>query len=198
VDAVIIGSAESSLPLLARSLCSGRATGIDIPGVMMRGAAGSPARGNDAIPEWFPRRDLQQRYWFQGLRSAKVIMSRGCPYRCGFCAVGSTFPFSERSLDSIGAELGYLFDSGVRLVDIEDDNLFHDRYRAHELLQILQRYHRRGMQFAAMNGINASHLRGLVDECIEAGFIEFNLSMISAAVPRPKRRRPFEPANVAK
>ena len=130
------------------------------------------------IPEYYPERTGE--YFFRGERIAKIILSRGCRNRCAFCSVHRSGKFSFRSIKSVDEEIKYLFDLGIEIVDIEDDSLFFDAGYASELLAIIRKYADKGMRFAAMNGMSANDLIPFAEKCIESGFIEFNLSLVSS------------------
>jgi len=118
-------------------------------------------------------------YSFRGMKSARVIFSKGCSFRCSFCSIHKRHSFNQRSISEITQELDYLHSQGIELVDIEDDNLFHNKAWASELLLVLNNFNKKGMKFSAMNGITSSNLVPFIDEAIESGFIEFNLSLVT-------------------
>ncbi len=122
-----------------------------------------------------PLRDMP--YFFRGRRIAKMVLSRGCVYKCGFCSVHGRYKYQARSLDSIKKEIEYLYNEGVRLIDFEDDNLFNGEDFSLSLLSILKSFSEKGMNFTAMNGITAANLAPYVEEALACGFTEFNLSM---------------------
>ena len=135
-----------------------------------------PAEYN--IPDYFPERSGT--YFFRGKKIAKIILSRGCRNRCAFCSVHRNGKFSFRNMESVDAEVQYLFEKGIEVVDIEDDSVFFDKGYASELLNALKKYSDKGMKFAAMNGMSANDLIPFAEKCIESGFIEFNLSLVSS------------------
>lgn len=87
---------------------------------------------------------------------------------------------SLRSLESVGNELNYLSTIGCGIVNFEDDNLFSMQGYTEELLRLMKSYNAKGLSFAAMNGITSMNLVPYVSDAIDAGFIEFNLSLVSA------------------
>jgi len=44
----------------------------------------------------------------------------------------------------------------------------------------MKRYKEKGMNYLCMNGITASNLHAVLDDAMESGFLEFNLSLVSA------------------
>jgi len=127
----------------------------------------------------FPKREGE--YYFKGERSARVTVSRGCLFSCNFCSIHKYQKFRKRSIESIREELVYLFDIGIRFVNFEDDNLFSEKLWSEEFLDLLLEFHKKGISFAAMNGITAINLAPVVDKAIESGFVEFNLSLVSSS-----------------
>lgn len=132
-DAVIRGEGERTLVELAERLANGDP--VDgLPGLLTRTAEGPPREAIedlDALP--YPARDLVDfdrylsapgliRGWASA-RHASVLASRGCRYRCTFCAshlqLGRTF--RVRSIEDVLAELDQLVDRyrirGVYWVD---------------------------------------------------------------------------------
>jgi len=186
-DYFLAGAGEHSMPLLAGALL-GNAGLEDVPGLIYRqgGKVCSVPPSQSAVPDYFPARD--EFYRWNGKRIAKMITGTGCVHACRFCAVGRYRGRSARGLESIDRELAYLSSAGVDVVDFEDDNIFSDRETAPGLLRLLKKYHDRGISYAAMNGMTASNIRGLVNDIIDAGFIEINLSLVASGL---RRDRPF-------
>jgi radical SAM superfamily enzyme YgiQ (UPF0313 family) len=68
--------------------------------------------------------------------AAVTITSRGCPYRCVFCA-GRTVSGAKmryRSAENVLAEIAYLHDQGIREVIFLDDHFLADRDRAVKIM----------------------------------------------------------------
>jgi len=96
-DCLMVGEGERRLAELA----AGRPV-AELPGMLWRSADGAIGENPWQPPEWeldslpLPARDLLQMEWYatrdhRGLRSAParcltMLSSRGCPYRCAFCA----------------------------------------------------------------------------------------------------------------
>jgi radical SAM superfamily enzyme YgiQ (UPF0313 family) len=99
VDFVLRGEAEQTLVELCSAILSGHPH-LDIPGVVYLDGAGHPVQSVDRTPKnaaWHtlpkPARELidlepYRREWTSahGHFSANVVASRGCPYRCNWCA----------------------------------------------------------------------------------------------------------------
>jgi radical SAM superfamily enzyme YgiQ (UPF0313 family) len=123
------------------------------------------------------------RYEMTGKPLAFMITSRGCPHRCSFCSVHSTFGtlYRRRSIDNILKEIEQRYREGFRVIDFEDDNLSFHKNEFRELCRkLIAMFPCREMELCAMNGI--SYL-SLDDELLElmrqAGFRQLNLSLVS-------------------
>ena len=71
---------------------------------------------------------------------ARIITSRGCPFRCCFCAAGvvSGKKIRYRSPDNIMAEIDFLVkEYGIKSMMIDDDNILVDRDRAIKFFKLL-------------------------------------------------------------
>jgi len=98
----------------------------------------------DSIPE--PNRDLTRNYRRKYHDSrhksiALVMTSRGCPYRCTFCACWKLMEgrFSTRSIDSVIKELKNLPDN-IKSVYFSDDNTFHNIKWARQLCDAIKEH----------------------------------------------------------
>jgi anaerobic magnesium-protoporphyrin IX monomethyl ester cyclase len=152
-DFVIIGEGEQTLLELAGALQAGKSDLSEISGLGWRDATGK-TRINaprefitdmDALPH--PARELVDMNRFAihsyidfGKRSATMVTSRGCPFKCMFCsswlAMGSRYRW--RSADSVLAEIRELVD--VHKVDhivFEDDTMTLRRSRMVEICNAL-------------------------------------------------------------
>ncbi len=56
--------------------------------------------------------------------SASIITSRGCPNRCGFCAIRYSMgePYRMRSAENVLEEIDFLAENGIKSIFIADDN----------------------------------------------------------------------------
>jgi radical SAM superfamily enzyme YgiQ (UPF0313 family) len=178
-DFFLLGNGEYSVPLLVSSLMNNSDLS-KVPGLMFRNNNNiiqtNPSK-ICSLPESFPKRDNS--YFFKRKRIAKMVISRGCLFKCKFCTIHRYNNFSARSIESIDNELNYLHKLGVELINFEDDNLFYEPGFSVELIKILKKYHALGLNYSAMNGITAKNILNYIDEIIEAGFIELNLSLVS-------------------
>jgi radical SAM superfamily enzyme YgiQ (UPF0313 family) len=100
----------------------------------------------DNIP--FPARHLVDKYEYGGFpfgyqlkkKVTSIITSRGCPFRCRFCARYSNFieewGFRKRSFENVVKEMQEL-NNKYRSVWIVDDNFLADSKRAHKIFDKL-------------------------------------------------------------
>ena len=154
-DYAVAGEGENALLALVAALRNGETDLSHVPGLVWRDADGA-ARQNpqadlitdlDALP--FPARDLvdMSRYRLHsyidfGKRSATMITSRGCPFKCMFCSswltMGSKYRF--RSVENIMQEIRELTGRwGVDHIVFEDDTMTLKRERMLALCAELER-----------------------------------------------------------
>jgi radical SAM superfamily enzyme YgiQ (UPF0313 family) len=136
VDFVLRGEAEQTLVELCSAILSGHPH-LDIPGLVYLHGTGSPVQSADRTPKnasWTtlpkPARELidlepYRHAWTSahGQFSANVVASRGCPYRCNWCAKPiSGNKFQIRPARSVAAEIRELKDIyGVQHIWFGDD-----------------------------------------------------------------------------
>ena len=88
--------------------------------------------------------------------NAPIWVTRGCPYRCGFCAAPDLNgkPVRSHSIPYMMEWIKYLyFQRGVRWVNILDDNFtFHKKY-AKEFCRAVIDLNLKGLRFGTPNGI---------------------------------------------
>jgi radical SAM superfamily enzyme YgiQ (UPF0313 family) len=68
-----------------------------------------------------------------------IITSRGCPYRCVFCAVILSFgrKFRARSPENIISEIKYWYNKGWNNFEFQDDNFTFDKDRTTRICQLI-------------------------------------------------------------
>ena len=153
LDFLFTGESEIGFSALLDSIGSGR-RGLDsVPGLVRMedgvvkvvprvvvddlDSLGMPAW--DLIhPETYP--ESQHGAFFKKFPIAPIMVTRGCPYPCTFCAGGvvSGKKIRTRSIDSVLAEIKLLYnDFGIREFHIIDDNFTMDKAYAKEFLRRL-------------------------------------------------------------
>lgn len=138
-DYAFKGEAEIGLPMLLEAL-SGRAADVmdNIPGLIRRKASGSVVNPSVfeedldkfGIPAWdlmppgeYPHAPHQG--FAKAFPAAPIVVTRGCPFLCTFCATHEINgrKIRSRSIDSVISEIKLLKENyGVREIHIEDDN----------------------------------------------------------------------------
>ncbi len=143
LDAAFRGEAEPAIARLADRVEAG--TPLDpseIPGLAIREASGArtsephfpPDLDALGFPDWDALHPLRyQRFpptlFVRERPFAPMIVTRGCPYRCTFCAGFTVTGRSMRSrtVDHVIAEIRHLHERyGIREIHIEDDNFTWD------------------------------------------------------------------------
>jgi len=178
-DFFIYGDSENNFLYLIKSLVDNIIPKKE--GILSKKKSDALLSQGDALAQFdfngFPKRENY--YYFRNKKIAKVTISRGCKFSCSFCAIHRYNTFKVRNFNSIIAELEYLLSIGIEIVDFEDDNLFFDKKWSSEFLDILDKFHKRGLCYTAMNGITAINLLPFTQRAIDVGFIEFNLSLVT-------------------
>jgi anaerobic magnesium-protoporphyrin IX monomethyl ester cyclase len=154
VDFVILGEGEYTTGILLRAISRGTNLHL-IPGIGFLDEGGhavinsfiEPIQNIDILP--WPDRDLFPVIPYSDIGSphgndtkfspyTTFLTSRGCPYKCTFCASHKIHGrhFRPRSPENVMKELEYLVkEEGIREIHFEDDNLTFDRDRAHRIFQ---------------------------------------------------------------
>jgi anaerobic magnesium-protoporphyrin IX monomethyl ester cyclase len=191
VDVVGFGDGEHTiLELLDRAETKAFA---GVPGICFKEAdgrivenSGVPvAKGSsiDHLPlparHLLPAEDLimEDRLAGTDVRMAHVMFSRGCPYRCRFCAVANT-PMQYRSGASARAELEHL----IRVYRIGGFAVVDDNFiiRRDAVIDICQEIEDLGMKWSALSRVNMLKPE-LLGTLRQAGCIELKLGMESGS-----------------
>jgi len=203
VDYVIIGEGERPMVEFVRFLLD-RGKIEDVPGLGYKKDGMlffNPVAENYPIDE-LPVPDLNtllpERYQAAGKPLAFMITSRGCPHRCSFCSVHTTFGniYRRRTVENIIEEIRLRYREGRRVIDFEDDNLTLGKDEFKELCRRLNDlFPDKEMEFVAMNGIS---YMSLDDELLElmqkAGFTHINLALVSSDKKvHETAQRPYAP-----
>lgn len=188
VDYVIRGEGERPLVELLRALGAGRAPD-DVPNLVYRSGQRlvlNPLAENYPLAELPPPdfSDLPVARYRLGRRPlASLMASRGCPHRCGFCAMQGAHGhgYRRRPVESFLAEIRLRHAQGYRALDFEDDNLTLARGEMEALCRgLIAEYPEGELALQAMNGVSYlsldPELLGLMKQ---AGFTHLNLSLVS-------------------
>ena len=175
LDFAFVGEAETGFSMLLDALWDGRAEYRAIPGLVWRDggrirsklpafpedldALGMPAW--DIIrPETYP--ESQHGAFYRQFPIAPIMVTRGCPYPCTFCAghVVSGRKIRRRSAGHVLAEIRRLNrDFGIQEFHVVDDNFTQDRDYAKDFLRQLKAMDL-GMSWAVPNGVRMDPLDG--------------------------------------
>jgi len=173
LDFCFAGEAEIGLARLLESLEKGNGGYNAIPGLVWR--EGDTVRSNSksvvddldslGMPAWdlirpeeYP--ESQHGAFFKNFPIAPIVITRGCPYPCTFCA-GHTVSgkrVRRRSVDNVLEELTYLNkERGIKEFLVTDDNFTLDISYAKEFLRRLKSLGL-GMSWAVPNGVRMDSL----------------------------------------
>lgn len=173
-DFYVCGDGEMALPALLQEIYRANGKRPQLPKLI----ESEKSSKNEFFIHHFPHRDTW--YTYYGKRMANIICSKGCVYTCDFCSIHSRYRFFQRNIDSIQKEFEYLSTHGVKIVNFEDDNFLFNKTFALQLLSLMKYYHAKGMRYVCMNGVTATNLCAVLDDALDAGFLEFNLSLVSS------------------
>jgi radical SAM superfamily enzyme YgiQ (UPF0313 family) len=165
VDVIFLGAADDSFREFVARSESGRPV-EEVPnlafvreGSLHFTARGSAAQNLDLLP--FPDRRLTREYRSRyrdrmNCRTGLVMTSRGCPFRCSFCACWKIMDgkYLTRSPESIVAEIAAMPEE-VELICFADDNTLHSIRRAWRLIELLRerRIRKKFMMYARSDTI---------------------------------------------
>ncbi|MBS4097413.1 MAG: B12-binding domain-containing radical SAM protein [Sulfuricella sp.] len=197
VDIAILGEGENTIiPLLRCIEKDGDLTEID--GIGYRDCNGQPVvqpktsqiEDLDSIP--FPARHLlpMEKYFAAGVRhggyskgkrSASMITSRGCQYKCNFCTAFKVFTRRPRmrSIENVLAEIEELVTRyGVDEVFFEDDQLVAKQRRTGDLFDAIA--HRFNISWDTPNGVSPWLLtEDIITKMKNSGCYRINLAIES-------------------
>lgn len=173
LDFLFAGEAEIGFPRLIEAIEKGNKDLSAIPGLVYRD--GDVIKMNPRIaaedidslgyPAWdliHPQRypEAQHGAFFKQFPIAPIMVTRGCPYPCTFCAgsLVSGKKIRRRSIDNVLAELSMLKENfGIREFHIIDDNFTMDAAYTKEFLRKLKALDL-GMSWAVPNGVRMDSL----------------------------------------
>jgi len=145
-DAVVRGEGEATMLDVAASIKSDSL--YDVEGITLRDADAIVRNSErklianlDDIP--FPARDLLPMAKYSPPRSTGVISSRGCPFRCIFCASSNMYhkTFRSRSAYNVFEEVAQLVGQGYENVTMLDDNFILNKERAFKFADLVEEHH---------------------------------------------------------
>ncbi len=147
-DAVVRGEGEFTMQEIASSLESDPSRSMEgIAGVTYKEAGmivKNPDReliaNLDDIP--FPARDLLPMERYTPPESTGVVSSRGCPFRCIFCASSKLYnkKFRSRSAQNVFEEVTQLVAKGYKNVTMLDDNFILNKERAFAFADLVEEH----------------------------------------------------------
>jgi radical SAM superfamily enzyme YgiQ (UPF0313 family) len=198
LDYLFTGEAERGLPLLLERLESGKTTELEeVDGLAWRDgdtvrvnpkrfvedldSLGMPAW--DLIrPESYP--EAQHGAFFKKFPIAPVIVTRGCPFGCTFCAgnIVSGRRIRKHSASFMLTQIKHLYDDyGIREFHIVDDNFTFDKEYAKGFLRRLVSLNL-DISWATPNGVRIDSLDGeLLDLMKSSGLYLISLGIESGS-----------------
>jgi radical SAM superfamily enzyme YgiQ (UPF0313 family) len=189
VDFIIRGEGEKPLVEFLKIYASGGSL-VEIPnlGFKRHGKALLNNMGKNYPLDELPSPDLsdlnENLYRCRGKRLCFITTSRGCPHRCAFCSVQTTFgqSYRRRSPEKVLAEIRTRFKEGYRIFDFEDDNLTFHREDFKRILEgIIHDFPQGDVELLAMNGLSYLSLDAeIMTLMARAGFRHLDLSLVSA------------------
>ena len=207
VDAICLGEADYSFPLLVQYYREATLKEIDLPedmhGVVIRSNNGVIVKERhdyimnlDKLPmpgyEYFDfdryRVNVSTIFNPRKIKISEVLMplltSRSCPNQCYFCAMRLVMGdrFRMRSAQKVFDEMKHLYDTyGVNYFNIADDNFSFDRKRTLDLCNLITKS-RMNIYMSFWAGLMIKTLdQEIVDAMCESGGIRFNLAIESGS-----------------
>lgn len=181
VDVIFLGPADASFKEYVRLLAAGQDVAA-VKNIALVTESGLVPTGRtpfeadlDLLP--FPDRAATRRFHkhyrdSMKTRTGLVVTSRGCPYRCTFCACWKIMDgrYLARSAESVVNEIASM-PEGVELICFADDNTLHSVPRAWRMLQLIRErgIRKRYMMYARADTIvkNPDLMKALKDAGLE-------------------------------
>lgn len=103
---------------------------------------------------------------------APIYSSRGCPFRCTFCAIKDVIgsPFRALSNDILLDQVRYWYEKGYRKIAFSDDNFTFRPKRIFEFCELIKKNNLTGIDFAVWDTRADSTSRELLVAMKEVGF----------------------------
>lgn len=102
-----------------------------------------------------------------------LYTSRGCPFRCVFCTIGTynRKRFRPRSAVNVMEEIKYWYEKGQRMFPVDDDNFVFDSKRVYDLCDAIEKFGKKDLTFALGQGVRADKAdKRLLKRMYEVGF----------------------------
>jgi anaerobic magnesium-protoporphyrin IX monomethyl ester cyclase len=137
-----------------------------------------------------------QNFQFRQFPVGMTATSRGCPYRCAYCAAGKDInPINDRSVrgrspENVIGEIEQLEQKyGMREIIFVDDSLLLPRPRAIEMLKKLAERRKRGSELVwKSNNLDIRHVNEeILDWMLESGNYQLTFSLESGSLNTLKR-----------
>lgn len=172
LDFAFQGEAERGLPMLIRQIAEGHTDFSLVPGLVWKAADAIHVNQQEVVedidalpmpawdllmPESYP--EAPHGAFSKGFPTAPIIITRGCPSSCTFCA-GSSInarKVRRRSIDNVLAELKHLRNRGIREFHIEDENFSLSRQYVLDFCQRLEAANL-GMSWSLPSGVRLDTL----------------------------------------
>jgi radical SAM superfamily enzyme YgiQ (UPF0313 family) len=113
-----------------------------------------------------------------------ILTSRGCPYQCTYCAVGTSIgnAFRPKNPERVLEELRFWIERGYAKFDFIDDNFTLDPKRAKEICRLIKERYDSEVLIECSSGIRADRVdRDLLAAMKEAGFYALSIPVESAS-----------------
>jgi len=141
-----------------------------------------PDRELFPMEKYFSARGRHGKELSEGIRSASILTSRGCPFSCNFCSASDVFgkKLRIRTPKSVTDEIDELISIyKVNDVYLSDDQFLADRKRVLEILdRIISRNY--GISFDAPNGLSPWLLTDeIIKKMKQAGFYQIHMAVES-------------------
>jgi len=152
----------------------------------------------DRLTNWGHK--YTQNFQFKQFPVCITMTSRGCPYKCTYCAAGKDMnPINDgrvrgRSPENVVGEINYLRNKyGIREIVFTDDSLLLPRKRAVKMLEILADDRKKGSDLVwKSNNLDIRHVNEeILRLMFESGCYQLNFSLESGSpntLKRMKRR----------
>ncbi|MFA5157483.1 MAG: radical SAM protein [Candidatus Omnitrophota bacterium] len=165
----------------------------DIKGLLFRKGqeivfTGNPDSIVDLDSEGFPHYEgFELEKYSARPKLMTINTTRGCPYQCIYCPVGTTIGknLRYRSPESVIEEIRYWYDKGYRIIEIMDDNFTFKMERVFSVCELLEKEEFRNLVLNIPNGVRADKVNPhLLNRLRQVGFkvISFGVEAGSEAV----------------